>query len=50
MADTDAYGSYTLNAIAESVGFRSYTTFVELFRKVVGITPSMYKEKLKASV
>ena len=32
------YGSYTLNAIAESVGFKSYTTFVELFRKIVGIT------------
>lgn len=30
--------------------FKSYTTFVELFRKVVGITPSMYKDKLKASV
>lgn len=39
MADTGTYGSYTLNAIAESVGFKSYTTFVELFRKVVGITP-----------
>ena len=50
MADTGTYGSYTLNAIAESVGFKSYTTFVELFRKVVGITPSMYKDKLKASV
>lgn len=50
MAETDKYGSYTLNAIAESVGFKSYTTFVELFRKIVGITPSMYKDKLKSSV
>ena len=50
MSDTKVYGSYTLNAIAESVGFKSYTTFVELFRKVTGITPSMYKEKLKDSV
>lgn len=49
MSDVKAYGSYTLNAIAESVGFKSYTTFVELFRKIVGITPSMYKDKLKAS-
>lgn len=48
MSDTDGYGSYTLNAIAESVGFKSYTTFVELFRKIVGITPSLYKDKLKA--
>lgn len=50
MSDTDGYGSYTLNAIAESVGFKSYTTFVELFRKIVGITPSMYKDKLKMSM
>lgn len=49
MADTGMYASYTLNAIAESVGFKSYTTFVELFRKVVGITPSMYKDKLRES-
>lgn len=50
MSDTAGYGSYTLNAIAESVGFKSYTTFVELFRKTVGITPSMYRDKLKESV
>ena len=50
MSDTAGYGSYTLNAIAESVGFKSYTTFVELFRKIVGITPSMYRDKLKESV
>jgi AraC-like DNA-binding protein len=50
MSDTEGYGSYTLNAIAESVGFKSYTTFVELFRKIVGITPSMYKDKLKACI
>lgn len=50
MSATDVYGSYTLNAIAESVGFKSYTTFVELFRKVTGITPSMYRDKLKETV
>ena len=50
MSDREGYGSYTLNAIAESVGFKSYTTFVELFRKIVGITPSMYKDKLKACI
>ncbi|WP_418874221.1 helix-turn-helix domain-containing protein [Xylanibacter rarus] len=50
MSDTEGYGSYTLNAIAESVGFKSYTTFVELFRKIVGITPSMYKDKLKTCI
>lgn len=47
MADTENYGSYTLNAIAESVGFKSYSAFVDVFKKTVGITPSLYKEKLR---
>lgn len=47
MSDTENYGSFTLNAIAESVGFKSYSAFVDVFKKTVGITPSLYKEKLK---
>lgn len=47
MSDTENYGSFTLNAIAESVGFKSYSAFVDVFKKTVGITPSLYKEKLR---
>lgn len=42
--DTAHYGNMTMKAIAESVGFRSYTSFVNIFRKVTGITPQMYKK------
>lgn len=29
-------------AIGESVGFRSYTNFIDSFRRFTGITPSAY--------
>lgn len=45
LSDTKHYGNYTLRAIAESVGFKSYTTFVATFRKQTGIMPSLYQEK-----
>jgi AraC-like DNA-binding protein len=41
-ADKENYGHFTMKAIGESVGFKSYTSFVNIFRKVTGITPSMY--------
>lgn len=31
-----------MKAVAESVGFKSYSSFVSVFRKVTGITPSLY--------
>lgn len=43
-ADTGQYGNLTMKAIAESVGFKSYTSFVNIFRKVTGITPSLYQK------
>ena len=32
-----------MKAVAESVGFRSYSSFVSVFRKITGITPSLYQ-------
>lgn len=43
-ADTENYGNFTMKAIAESVGFKSYTSFVNIFRKITGITPSIYQK------
>ncbi|MCC8114743.1 MAG: tetratricopeptide repeat protein [Bacteroidales bacterium] len=43
MADTDAYGKYTIGAIAESVGFQSRTNFTSVFKKVTGLTPSEFQ-------
>lgn len=36
------YANYTMTAIGESVGFRSYTNFIDAFRRFTGITPSAY--------
>ncbi len=43
MADTEAYGKYTIGAIAESVGFQSRTNFTSVFKKVTGLTPSEFQ-------
>lgn len=42
LADTGHYGSLTIRAIGESVGFKSQTTFLTVFKKSTGITPSLY--------
>lgn len=42
--DTKNYGNLTMKAIGESVGFKSYTSFVNIFRKVTGISPSLYRK------
>lgn len=44
LADIKNYGNYTIRAIAESVGFKSCSTFNNVFRKITGITPSMYQK------
>lgn len=42
---TDAqYAHYTIRGIGSSVGYRSNTTFVNVFRKITGITPSAYQK------
>lgn len=48
LADTARYGNYTMRAIAQSTGFNSYSTFVSVFRKVTGLTPSMYQSKISS--
>ncbi len=47
LIDTKNYGGYTIAAIAESVGFKSNANFNLIFKKVTGITPSMYQEIAK---
>lgn len=49
-SDIDNYGNYTVEAISESVGFRSRTSFTSVFKKITGLTPSSYrKEAINAS-
>ncbi len=43
LGDADNYGNLTIEAIAASVGFKSRTNFVAIFKKVTGLTPSEYQ-------
>lgn len=43
LIDVENFGNLTIKGISESVGFKSHTTFINVFRKHVGLTPSMYQ-------
>ena len=43
LAEDDNYTNYTIEAIAESIGFKSRSNFISTFKKLTGITPSEYK-------
>lgn len=45
--DVKNYGNITIQAIAESVGYRSQSGFVQLFKKATGFTPSMFQKMAK---
>lgn len=47
LADEGEYSKYTVKAIGESVGFNSNSTFMSVFRKHTGLTPSMYQAKIR---
>ena len=47
LMDTAAYGHYTIKAIAESVGYKSHTNFINIFKDITGITPSIYQRIAK---
>lgn len=42
LVEKEKYGNYTIQWIGESVGFKSKSAFVAAFRKVTGLTPSVY--------
>lgn len=44
LIDNERYGNYTIKAIAESVGYKSHTNFIEIFKKGTGMTPSTYRK------
>ena len=41
--DVETYGLYTIEAIANDVGFKSRPNFVQNFKRIVGLTPSEYQ-------
>ncbi len=42
LGDRERYGNYTIEGIAQSVGYKSRTSFTLLFKKVTGLLPSGY--------
>lgn len=44
IADFDNYGSYTLDVILKSVGFKARSSFISAFRQKTGMTPSEYQK------
>lgn len=46
LVDTEHYGNYTVVAIGESVGYNSQTSFFQAFKKIVGVTPAIYKKMI----
>lgn len=47
MSDTEHYGNVTLQAIYEELGWNSAASFIQSFKKVNGMTPSMYQKILR---
>ena len=45
--DTEHYGHLTIEAIGQSVGFKSNSNFVSNFKKITGLTPSAYRKQSK---
>lgn len=44
MMDTTRYGRYSIQGIAESVGYKSASNFITAFKKMTGMTPSLYQK------
>ena len=47
LIDTPHYRKYTMQAIAEEVGYKDANTFVRVFKKQTGLSPNYYIEKLE---
>lgn len=43
MNNIKEYGNFTIEAISNSVGFKSRSTFICSFKRIVGLTPSEYQ-------
>lgn len=44
LMDTSTYGSYTIEAIANSIGYKSRSNFATVFKEIVGLTPSAFQK------
>ena len=44
LMDTGTYGNYTIEGIANSVGYKSRSNFATIFKEIVGLTPSAFQK------
>lgn len=44
LTNSSEYSNQTIQAVSESVGFKSTSNFVIAFKKVMGVTPSAYQK------
>lgn len=47
LMDKGKYDNYNIQGIAESVGYKSSSNFIAAFKKVTGMTPSLYQKMAK---
>ena len=45
--DSEKYGGYTIEAIAQAVGFKSRSGFSVIFKSITGLPPSVYQSTAK---
>ena len=48
--DPDQYGNFTVEAIGQSVGFKSRSAFSTIFKQIVGLTPSAYLHQVRSNL
>lgn len=44
LLDTNTYGHFTIESIAETLGFNSRSNFIMTFKKITGLTPSQFQK------
>ena len=44
LIDSNAYGHYTIEGIANSVGYLSRSNFTAIFKEIMGLTPSAFQK------
>lgn len=47
LTDTEQYGGLTIEAIGQSLGFKSRTNFTAIFKRFTGMTPAAYQRMAK---
>ena len=49
LTDTEHFGHYTIQAIYESVGYSNANSFIRAFKRVCGMTPSVYQQQARTT-